>query len=232
MAGRGFPGRVFLSEKERQVRRDEEKERRRSDFTLLRDFSEARLNEAEFNRGRVRHQMEIFKGGTTCYIMTESPIPIGTDTDNDGVNEYLEIEYKTDPLIADTDGDGLKDGLEIFYLESNPTMRDTDNDGIVDGLEDLNRNGYYDFGETNPLDLDSDRDGLCDGLCRVGTNGSVVRGEDINLNSKVDTGETDPRKEDSDGNGIMDEQEYFNCIMRTGSGSGTRTCNYSAFRVQ
>jgi len=224
---RGFPGRIFMSEKERAARREKEKNTRRNQFSLLRNFSEKQLNEAEFNRGRLRHQMEIFKGGATCYVMTEAPLPLGIDKDDDGVNTYVEKDKGSDPEIADTDGDGLNDGLEVFELKTSPVMRDTDGDGIVDGLEDANRNGRTDMGETNPLEIDSDRDGLCDGLCRVGQTGDEIRGEDMNLNGKEDDGETNPTKADSDGDGILDEQEYYNCVLETG-----RTCNYSAFNVE
>lgn len=227
MKRRGFPGRIFLSEKERQFRREKEINKRRTQFSLFRDYSEKNLNEAKYNRGQVRHQMEIFEGGTTCYLMTETPISIGIDRDGDGVNAYIEADKKSDPDIEDTDGDGLDDGIEIFSLGTSPIMRDSDGDGIVDGLEDYNRNGRVDMGETNPLQIDSDRDGLCDGLCRIDTHSKKVRGEDVNLNGKIDKGETDPTKEDSDGDGILDEQEYFNCVLK-----GSKSCSYSAFQVK
>jgi hypothetical protein len=159
--------------------------------------------------------------------MTETPISIGIDKDGDGVNAYIEADQKSDPDIEDTDGDGLNDGIEIFSLGTSPVMRDSDGDGIVDGLEDYNRNGRVDMGETNPLQIDSDRDGLCDGLCRVDTHSKKVRGEDVNLNGKVDKGETDPTTEDSDRDGILDEQEYFNCMLKSG-----KSCNYEAFKVK
>ena len=227
MPNRGFPGRVFLSEKERAVRLEKEKQLRRDNFTIPRDLTEERLNETETTRGLIRHQMEIFEPGMTCYVMSESPLPIGTDNDKDELNIYLERELGTDPESRDTDADGVFDGIEVFYLKSNPTRRDTDGDGLIDGLEDFNRNGKIDAGETNPLERDSDRDGLCDGLCRIGVNGSELRGEDVNLNGVVDDGELDPRKTDSDGDNISDEQEYFNCIL-----DNDRTCKYSAYPVQ
>ncbi|MBU0767200.1 hypothetical protein KKF55_05515 [Patescibacteria group bacterium] len=225
LSRRGFPGRIFLSEAEREARREEERNMRRGKFSVLNkdNLNDETLNETADTRGRIRHQIEIFKAESSCYVMTESPLPVGADEDEDGVNIYLENALGSDPDIADTDGDGLSDGLEIFSLLTNPTARDSDTDGILDGIEDMNRNGKIDSDETDPLNRDSDRDGLCDGLCRVGSNGSLVRGEDINLNGKVDDGETDPRKEDSNGNGILDEQEFFNCMLNSG-----KICNYSA----
>ena len=35
------------------------------------------------------------------------------DSDNDGLNDYKELEWGTDPFTADTDGDGMNDGDEI-----------------------------------------------------------------------------------------------------------------------
>lgn len=36
------------------------------------------------------------------------------DTDADGLDDTLEVLFKTDPLNADTDGDGFSDGAEVF----------------------------------------------------------------------------------------------------------------------
>lgn len=36
------------------------------------------------------------------------------DTDRDGLNDYLEMNYGTDPFNPDTDGDGFSDGDEVF----------------------------------------------------------------------------------------------------------------------
>jgi len=36
-----------------------------------------------------------------------------SDIDKDGLSDYWELEFKTDPLKSDTDEDGFKDGLEI-----------------------------------------------------------------------------------------------------------------------
>lgn len=36
-----------------------------------------------------------------------------SDIDKDGLSDYWELKFKTDPLQADTDGDGFKDGAEI-----------------------------------------------------------------------------------------------------------------------
>lgn len=36
-----------------------------------------------------------------------------SDMDKDGLSDYWELKFKTDPLQADTDGDGFLDGLEV-----------------------------------------------------------------------------------------------------------------------
>lgn len=64
--------------------------------------------------------------------------PTKSDTDNDGINDYDEVNaskgYKTNPTKPDTDGDGLNDDKEFSYF-CNPTDSDTDGDGFLDGDE-------------------------------------------------------------------------------------------------
>lgn len=68
-----------------------------------------------------------------------------TDTDGDGLNDYLEsYVHLTDPLEDDTDHDGLTDGDEVLLYFTNPLQPDTDSDGIADGLETA--------GGSNPVD--------------------------------------------------------------------------------
>ncbi len=63
------------------------------------------------------------------------------DTDNDGVEDGLEIYYLgTDPNKADTDADGLPDGAEAFNfytnpVEKNPDYEDLDGDGMTSVME-------------------------------------------------------------------------------------------------
>jgi len=70
-----------------------------------------------------------------------------TDSDGDGVPDWLEGLIGTDPLSPDTDGDGLTDFEELFIYHTNPLDPDTDGDGFSDGVEVL-------FG-SDPLDPDS-----------------------------------------------------------------------------
>lgn len=233
----GLPGRVFLSEAERAVR---EKNKlmhapRYSLFRpptredLLRDEQEAKDDE----HGTIRHQMEIFRGGQTCYIMTEAPLPIGTDRDDDGLSSELEMQYGTDPNNADTDGDTLSDGVEVFNVHTDPLQTDTDGDGLTDGVETHSHTRLME-GDTNPLDPDSDHDGLCDGLCKVNGNMEYcttlnadelkcanaedhMAGEDKDLSGTMEDGETDPLKWSTPGDGISDLQHYYKCMLENGT---------------
>ncbi|OGJ56570.1 hypothetical protein A3D88_00070 [Candidatus Peribacteria bacterium RIFCSPHIGHO2_02_FULL_52_16] len=226
----GFPGTMFLSEAERNER-EAQRQRLFPQFTIHNPPTSKELTMQQKKiKGQIRHQQEIFYGGTTCYVMTEQPLPVGSDDDNDRLNASEESANRTDPQNHDTDGDGIADGVEVHSFKTDPLRRDTDTDGLIDGIEDRNRNGKIDQGETSPFEKDSDHDGLCDGYCRIIIGGRLCsefsttkncvpgvqvkwRGEDKNLNGKVDTGESNPLKTDSDGDGILDEQEHYNCLL-------------------
>lgn len=57
------------------------------------------------------------------------------DSDQDKIEDYLELSYGLDPFKADTDGDGLSDYDELFIYKTNPINPDTDGDGYNDGEE-------------------------------------------------------------------------------------------------
>lgn len=211
-----FPGTIFLSEKERAERRRQELNIRSDRFSITRHLTEADLNQDRYYRGAIRHQQEIFRGGTSCYVMSEGPIPVGTDRDGDFANSAVERDYQTDPQNPDTDADGVLDGREIFFLGTKPTLRDSDGDGLIDGMEDANRNGRRDLNETDATLWDTDRDGLCDGLCKV-EKGQKLRGEDKNINGILDPGEYNPLLQDTDGNGVLDGHEVYLCELAGGA---------------
>lgn len=83
--------------------------------------------------------------------------PNSDDTDNDGINDYVEVygTYGTDPLNPDCDFDGLTDGEEVNIHQTDPKDADTDDDGLTDGEE-------VSIG-SNPLNPDTDNDTYLDG---------------------------------------------------------------------
>lgn len=115
-----------------------------------------------------------------------------TDTDGDGLKDYLEEYFGTDKTQADTDGDGLSDYWEIMKFKTNPLEKDTDGNGISDDCEDADKDGLSNSLEiqigTNPLKADTDEDGLSDG-------------EEVNIY------QTSPIISDSDNDGLLDGEE-------------------------
>lgn len=113
------------------------------------------------------------------------------DSDGDGLINYLEAWYGTDPESPDTDGDGLGDYLEIAGLSYDPLSVDTDGDGTADGDEDYDGDGLTNLQEvglgTEPTAYDTDMDGLCDG-------------------KELEAG-SDPLNPDTDGDGAEDGWE-------------------------
>lgn len=209
----GLPGKLFLSEREREVR-SVTSQQRKIRLSLFQPPSKRAQAEGIRTPVAIRHQVEVFIPNLLCYIMTETPLPLGLDTDNDRLNVEREKEVGTNPEIPDTDEDGIWDGMEVVG-GTNPLIRDSDGDGLIDGLEDKNWNGDLDPGETDPTEKDSDRDGLCDGLCRIRLANSqeILLGEDVNLNGTYDEKESNPLKEDSIVEGTLDYQAYFNCQL-------------------
>lgn len=115
---------------------------------------------------------------TTLAVNSESLVQ---DTDFDGISDYNENLFKTNPRNPDTDGDGLSDLYE-WELGSNITNDDTDGDNLTDSDEIL-------IG-SDPISLwDTDSDGLSDWW-------------EFQLNS-------DPRKVDTDSDGANDSQEFY-----------------------
>lgn len=214
-----LPGKVFLSEGERAARDAEYKQQLADRFSIPDNLTEEDLNELrERPTGRIEHEIETFDPGSICYLMSQVPLAIGLDPDDDEANDQIEKENGTDPDAHDSDGDGVSDGREIFFLHSSPSRRDTDGDGLIDGVEDANHNGHIDATETDPVKWDTDRDGLPDGLMKLGSGRNTqVLGEDKNLNGTVDEGETDPRKWSSVGNDISDGERYYQCLLSGGT---------------
>ena len=116
------------------------------------------------------------------------------DSDNDGLPDYAEKIYGTDPENADTDGDGLSDYDEIYKTGTNSLKYDTDEDGVNDADSDNDKDGLTNSEElvlgTDPNSADTDGDGLSDY-------------DEINKHN------TDPLKADSDGDTLNDGDEII-----------------------
>lgn len=146
-----------------------------------------------------------------------------TDSDNDGINDVIEIGYGALDLdhdghidtIIDTNGDGLNDGSSGTIF--------TDGDGSVpDGKPqdnaDANSTAYGSvladgtFGENNGQpDLDDDGDGIPNFLDTDSDNDLLLDEiEDSNGNGITDTGETNYLNSDTDGDFISDGTEDAN----------------------
>ena len=109
-----------------------------------------------------------------------------TDADGDGLNNFEEASFGTDPNNADTDGDGLPDGYEVEHGFDPLTLGDESEDPDGDGLDNLAEQAAG----TDPNDPDSDGDGLSDG-------------DEVNVHG------TDPLEADTDGGGRTDGQEVL-----------------------
>lgn len=57
------------------------------------------------------------------------------DSDHDGLSDYQEYLYGTDPNSPDTDRDGLSDYEEIKLFQTDPHDPDTNKNGLTDGEE-------------------------------------------------------------------------------------------------
>ncbi|MFH1285064.1 MAG: hypothetical protein ABIH99_00600 [Candidatus Micrarchaeota archaeon] len=105
--------------------------------------------------------------------------PLDADTDDDSLEDGVEVEEFLYPLNGDPDEDGLSDAVELKQTKTNPEFRDSDYDGLRDSVElgmtggDVDPYTVWDTYEknidadpstkTDPLDFDSDNDGLADG---------------------------------------------------------------------
>ena len=69
----------------------------------------------------------------TLFVQSESNRP--ADSDLDGIYDFAEPRFGSDPALPDTDGDGLLDGVEITVYGSNPTLVDSDGDSFSDAFE-------------------------------------------------------------------------------------------------
>ena len=137
-----------------------------------------------------------------------------SDTDGDGIDNYIESVLGTNPLLADTDGDGLDDLAELTKTATDPTNADTNGNGVLDGDEDYDEDGLCNLAEvqegTNPLLADTDYDGLTDGeeVTKYLTSPLTVDTDDDGLKDGADVRlGFDPLNPDTNGNGVPDRDE-------------------------
>ncbi len=86
----------------------------------------------------------------------------GTDTDGDGLSDFLEVRIGSSEVYSDTDDDGLSDNLEVngFTMGgqtwyTNPTVADSNNDGQSDIVE-WGINDATGLPQATPRDTDGD----------------------------------------------------------------------------
>ncbi len=127
-----------------------------------------------------------FNGSIVAYMTNSSLTKY--DTDGDGLSDYMEYLYGSDPRKTDTDLDGLSDMVED-YLGTDLCDADTDNDGLTDYEEytGINISGVG-IRYPDPTENDTDYDGINDyDECKVFL--------------------TDPTSWDTDGDGLGDHEE-------------------------
>ena len=136
---------------------------------------------------------------------TMSPTLLGTDADNDGVDDAIDVDVTGG---TDADGNGVDDALEPV---------DTDADGKPDHLDiDADNDGIADIYETildtdsdlmpDYLDLDSDGDGIPDAIEDTTTPALLGTDADTDgIDDAIDVTQTGGT--DADGNGIDDAFE-------------------------
>ena len=127
-----------------------------------------------------------------------------SDVDADGLTRDQELELGTNPDIADSDNDGINDGLEINQYNTDPLKKDSDNDGINDKAE------LKEYG-TNPNSKDSDKDSLSDGDEIKKYNTAPLRSDSdfdgLSDDSELFVTKTNPLKSDTDNDGLNDGEE-------------------------
>lgn len=157
------------------------------EFTITEDFAIKYIKVSQQTAdGMIESEPFIVAVSEDGYVCT------WLDSDNDGLPDYAEKIYGTDPEKADTDGDGLSDYDEIYKTGTNPLKYDTDEDGVNDADSDNDKDGLTNSEElalgTDPNSADTDGDGLSD-------------------YDEINKHDTDPLKADSDEDTLNDGDE-------------------------
>ncbi len=132
------------------------------------------------------------------------------DSDGDGLTDYQEKLYGTDPYKADTDDDGLSDYEEIKIYGSNPLKADTNRDGIKDG--DSVKRGLDPAGKGKLKSLSADKGGSSKKIKALEEKLKKMKmiidsdGDGLTDYQEKLYG-TDPFNPDTDGDGLSDYEE-------------------------
>lgn len=118
------------------------------------------------------------------------------DDDKDGVLNFIEEMYHTDPKNEDSDKDGLTDYYEMAVLGTDPNKLDSVGNGISDADEDADKDGLTNIDEiknynTDPTCIDSDGDTISD-------------------SDEINKYKTNPNEADTDKDGKDDNWEIEN----------------------
>ena len=181
------------------------------DFGLVFGLNELTITAISLSEKSITEKVSFFN---TCFDMEKNTDIDLSDNDNDGLNNYSENLYETNPNEKDTDKDGLSDYEECILIGTDPLIVDTDNNGTSDADEDYDLDGLNNKLEmiygTYPYIDDSDKDGEIDGkeVNKYSTNPMVFDTDEDGLSDYEDIilG-FDPLKKDTDNNGIFDSDE-------------------------
>jgi hypothetical protein len=110
----------------------------------------------------IRVGSSFYRSAKTAALISQiviTPAPeenlLTKDSDNDGIPDYLEAYYRTDPFNPDTDGDGYLDGEEIvagtdpLKKDSPPVIAGTQSPNVTDATINRLIAGIY-SGDLNP----------------------------------------------------------------------------------
>lgn len=143
------------------------------------------------------------------------------DTDDDGLEDFIEEIFNGNKEKEDTDGDGLSDKEEYkLHPYCKLDNSDTDGNGVSDFDEDLDGDGLTNGEEfkykTHPLINDTDGDGINDYdeimVYKTDPNKKDTDDDELIDSEEIELG-TNPLEKDTDKNGINDKDEKFTKIF-------------------
>ena len=140
----------------------------------VREYRRSELADPHVDRLAAVAPQGVVTGSVTGVALAQlgDPTDTVTDTDLDGLTDFVEERIGTDPKLADTDGDGVNDWDEVEGFEvlceantddpvrwfSDPQSPDSNDDGVIDSSEwgvDINDDGSIDSSERG-IDTDGD----------------------------------------------------------------------------